>query len=456
MTEVPKIVFDRLLAAQPQQALPDEVAPKRPHPDADLLTAFAEQALTASERDGVLAHLALCDDCRDVVSLALPAADLAPTPIAIETEASRATTSRKPAAHRLSFAWPSLRWAALAAAVVVAASVLMMRSGRWDRATLPSGAMKQVAATAASNLSQPSASSVTQSAANQLASVAPTDEAKLMSELPSPSPKKLGAPKSQSLPVQGRSVMALAENQNASAQTARLPAAASPRAPLPNSPAMGASTAGAPMIGRSSEAVEVSAETVAVEATPSADATLVARNDALPIEKAKPAPQETGANALQTAESQKTALQTNSAAVGAASAAVAGRAIGGRNMTSLVTVTNASQPLAHAATWMITAGVLRRSLDGGQSWQTASHSDHPLLCYASYNNDVWTGGQAGTLFHSVDSGITWEQVRPSIRAQALSSDVTHIDLHGPAEIMFSTSNNEVWSSADGGKTWRKK
>lgn len=42
------------------------------HPDADQLSAFIEQALPAHERDGVLAHLAVCAECRNVVALALP------------------------------------------------------------------------------------------------------------------------------------------------------------------------------------------------------------------------------------------------------------------------------------------------------------------------------------------------------------------------------------------------
>ena len=125
----------------------------------------------------------------------------------------------------------------------------------------------------------------------------------------------------------------------------------------------------------------------------------------------------------------------------------------------------ASQTSARNVSWTITAGVLQRSLDSGQSWQNALRADHPLLCYASHDEDVWTGGQAGTLFHSANSGITWAQVRPSIKAQQLISDVTHIDITridmrsdvpGPAEIVVSTSNNEIWSSADGGKTWEKK
>jgi photosystem II stability/assembly factor-like uncharacterized protein len=116
----------------------------------------------------------------------------------------------------------------------------------------------------------------------------------------------------------------------------------------------------------------------------------------------------------------------------------------------------ASQTLARNVTWTIADGVLQRSLDSGQTWQNALRADHPLLCYASRGEDVWAGGQAGTLFHSADSGITWTQVQPSIKTQQLSSDVTHIDVRGPAEIVVSTSNNEIWSSADGGKTWEKK
>ncbi|HEY5330394.1 MAG TPA: carboxypeptidase regulatory-like domain-containing protein [Acidobacteriaceae bacterium] len=42
------------------------------HPDADQLSAFAEDALPAHEREQTLAHLAGCADCRTIVSLALP------------------------------------------------------------------------------------------------------------------------------------------------------------------------------------------------------------------------------------------------------------------------------------------------------------------------------------------------------------------------------------------------
>jgi len=44
------------------------------HPDADALTAFAEQLLPAKERDQILAHMGVCGRCREVVFLAQQAA----------------------------------------------------------------------------------------------------------------------------------------------------------------------------------------------------------------------------------------------------------------------------------------------------------------------------------------------------------------------------------------------
>ena len=111
-------------------------------------------------------------------------------------------------------------------------------------------------------------------------------------------------------------------------------------------------------------------------------------------------------------------------------------------------------------TWSIASGDLQRSLDGGQTWQSAFHADHPLLCYANLGTELWTGGQTGTLFHSLDGGITWMQVLPSFKGQPLSSNITHIDIrsgdnNSPEAITLSTSNDsDVWSSTDGGKTWQ--
>src|SRR5882762_6197901 len=447
MTEVPKIVYDRLRAALPEQA----------HPDADLLSAFAEQALSATEREGVLRHLALCGDCREVVALALPAADVAPPRIADE-DGVRTTVSRAgaPALHKLSFAWPSLRWAALAAGVVVVATVLLVHPGKLNQATLPS-VNPQVATTAppASGsqiaLSSAPSSPIASPPADQFAVLAETNEPRRKSELRLS--KKLKAGQAVTLSPQTESGMLLADNKKDSRQADKLSAA--PRAGVRALDYDARTSQG------TTETVEVAGAATAATTEPSADNALMARNDAPAIDKAKPALQEMEVNEEQKAQ----------AVPGLAKSLT-------RNVMSAAKLASPASPTpAHNVTWAITGGVLQRSVDSGQSWQDALHADHPLLCYASHDEDVWTGGQAGILFHSANSGVTWVQVQPSVKARPLSSDITHIEVRngdlrgdsrnnmrdelrgyarGPAEILLSTSNNEIWSSADGGKTWAKK
>jgi hypothetical protein len=455
MTEVPKIVYDRLRAALPEQA----------HPDADLLTAFAEQALSAAEREGVLQHLALCEDCRDLVALALPAADITPTRTADENGV-RTTVSQvgSRAPRKLSLAWPTLRWAALAAGAVVAAAVLLVHPGKLNQATPPSA--NQQVATAAPPASSPKIASssvpsssvpsppIATSPTDQSAFLAKTDEAQPKSELQLF--KKLKAGQVVMPSPQAESGRLLADNKKDSGQADKL------SAPAERTRAFDYDTRSSPA---ATETVEVSGATAAVSREPSAENALVARNetprnDAPAIEKAKPALQE-----MEGSEEQK-----------AQAAAVPGPAKSlARNVMSTVKLASPASPTqAHNVTWAITGGVLQRSVDSGQNWQDALHADHPLLCYASRDEDVWAGGQAGTLFHSANSGVTWAQVQPSVKARQLSSDITHIEVRNnevrneelrrdlryhvrrPGEIVLSTSNNEIWSSADGGKTWAKK
>jgi len=465
MTEVPKIVYDRLRAARAQGALPDRAGPERAHPEADLLTAFAEQALSATERDGVLEHLALCGDCREAIALALPPADIVTAPIATETEVVRATPIRAKSERNFltAFAWPSLRWAALAAGVAVAASVLLMHPGKLNQATLssvnrpvkttaPPASAPQIAPSSVPASSIPSssvASSPTDESAISVRTSSRTNEARPNPEMRSF--KKLNAGEAVTPSHQAERGMLLAENKNKSAQAGKWSAA----------PSAGAAAFDAPTSRRATETVEVSGAVAAVEVVPSADDTLMALNEAPAIERAKPALPEP---ALPEKEMKANEQQKAQAVVVPGLARPQARA-----MTSSAKLASPASPsLAHRITWVITRGILQRSPDSGQSWQDVLRAHHPLLCYASHDEDVWAGGQAGTLFHSADGGVTWVQVQPSIKAQQLSSDVTHIevradvrgnvrgDVRGPAEIVLSTSNGEIWSSADGGRTWEKK
>jgi hypothetical protein len=107
MPDVPKTVIERMRAAVPVAT----------HPDADLLTAFAEQSLPVPERTTVLQHLARCSECREVVALALP-----------PTEA--VTAAATPPARSGWLTWPALRWGLVAAGVVIIASLGILRSRR--------------------------------------------------------------------------------------------------------------------------------------------------------------------------------------------------------------------------------------------------------------------------------------------------------------------------------------
>jgi len=101
MEKIPNIVRQRMQAT----------AVTARHPEADVLTAFAENSLSAMERENVLEHLGRCAECRDVVALALP-----------EMEAESVVA--RPVRVRAGWlAWPGLRWGLAVAGVAVVASV---------------------------------------------------------------------------------------------------------------------------------------------------------------------------------------------------------------------------------------------------------------------------------------------------------------------------------------------
>jgi hypothetical protein len=79
-----------------------------PHPDAELLSAFAENALSAADRGPLLQHLGVCSDCREIVFLALP-----------ESAEAQKVLVLKPSRFRR---W-GLTWGAAVAMVAIAAVV---------------------------------------------------------------------------------------------------------------------------------------------------------------------------------------------------------------------------------------------------------------------------------------------------------------------------------------------
>jgi hypothetical protein len=479
MAEVPKIVYDRLRAALPERTPAGLDAPGQAHPDANLLTGFAEQALSAAERDDVLKHLSVCADCRDVVALALPSAGVGTAPPGIETETGQATLMPtldkgergwlKSANFRWTrLAWPSLRWAALAAGVAVAATVLLVHPGKLNQAILPSSARPQTVrpltpATHPTSESQIALSSVPSSGANA-ASPPPsavgqsprslkTEEARPTSEL-QPT-KRLNRERIVTLPHSLEPRQSFPTGNNFAIDN-KVPAPAGNTA---TAPAVGGNTSGQSTVQATTETVEVAGRQIAAAPAPSGNGALMGRNDAPAIEKAKPAPQdpatqESATSDLRTAQTEGSPLHTASRAAARMSARKPTPPADQTLAQNTLTAQNRLAP--RNPTWEIAGGTLQKSFDSGENWENALHAAHPLLCYAVHDENVWTGGQGGILFHSVDGGVTWIQIQPTIKTQQLSSDITRIDLPSRSDIVVSTSSNEVWSSADSGKTWNKR
>jgi hypothetical protein len=435
MPDVPKIVRDRLRADLPEGA----------HPGPDALTAFAEQMLAAAEREGVLQHLARCADCREVVALSTPPLEIGSQPVtAPENESSVPVPSRARAKaggwQRPWFAWPAWRWAALAAGVVVAGGILLMRPGKPNEVPeanqQPASTVTQPGETLVAKQSAPSSQSPT-NLIHAEKKAAPAERA-LSRDKESKLAYSAAAPAKDALT---RGQVEIPEANKAGAVGA---AVASP-APLPP--------------GHSSETVEVTAASgqITTEAG-RIDLPMAGRNasDLATISKAKAAKTESNASSsLQRSESLDQKQVTKDAFARQQGASAEMNTIAA-NAGSEANKSDSQQPAQHPAQWTIHGNELQRSLDSGGARKTVLHSDRPLLCYAAGGNDIWVGGKAGDLFHSANGGVSWNQVHPSAQEQTLVDDVTHIDVYSPTQISLFTSNHQSWSTTDGGKTWEKK
>ena len=474
MPEVPKIVHHRLRTTTPAQD-----ALLQTHPEADVLTAFAEQALPAPERDGVLQHLALCADCRDVVALALPEVDASVCPVEEKSEvvtkagaAGQKGDERKSRFAWSHFGWAQLRWATLAAGIAVAVFVVRPALERIGKPHAPVNSAASQAAPAPASQTASGAlpensvvarGAVESKAKNPAESAVKNDEsnartAEKKSRLSSHPAGATPGPEPQSemqlasnMPA-GNSMKMKQGGGVVSKDSVSAGRGVQPGFELRARDALSKSESDKSALGKSTETVEVAAGG-AIETVPSAESNervqseSAALQSAPAIEKAKPALDDKAAKEGPSRTSQIVAAAPMVA--GPQAEAMAKR----RDEASAMKSAGALQK--QAASWIIKDGMLQRSVDGGQTWQAAARADHSLLCYADRGQEIWAGGQAGTLLHSGDNGVTWTRVAVTIKGETLGSAITRI-YASAAEIALSTENHETWSSADGGKTWEKK
>ena len=485
MENVPKIVTERLKAAT---AVLD-------HPNADLLAAFAERALPDRERSHILEHLARCSECRDVVALALPA------------EEPAAPLSARARGGLLS--WPRLRWAVVAAGVLVVGSFGVMRyraSSHPATVARYNAPQSEVADKEAKNQelpvialpdksisdekkleTAPASSVVANKKADESSAPKQFDRLEQFAKLQAP-PRDQGigngmgsAPsrvRTQSLAhgprltQQWQQNSAVNVNNNADAFQFQ---AAAPAAPpvagqqqasneaaargLVATPAPAGAAIGGPL-----DAQKKQDQNLQLAANNRSVAPL-SLNPGTEVARAKPA-------------------ETPSANAPAASADGYGVSAGSGSNFSV-----AGSLVPESARWSISAtGGLQRSMDQGRSWQEvdvdgaagsangldlqramktrrskAVNKDKeaakaaPIVFRAVSANgpDVWAGGSEGSLYHSTDSGSHWIRIVPSWRGIELTGDIVNLQFADAQHGRIITSTAEIWMTADAGQTWDK-
>jgi hypothetical protein len=435
MEQLPKIVAQRLQA----------VSLAEMHPDANLLTAFAEKSLLPREQTQVLEHLAVCTECREVVAHALPEEVL--------LEVAVAAAAPTPARRNSWFAGASVRWIALAACVVIVGTVVISRT-HFSPSTKQAVSSNQPDVVARN---EPQTSPSTPPAEESRAKESTSDIAQ---------PK--GASSALTLKRDADQVAELDKQQSANTALRRFDERRQPensydRLEAKNNklPAADAVIAGAPA---ATETVTVESAASPVEDTKatkkefSADKAMRAASAGNEVAQAQAQPQSAAAPPPVPPPAAKTAsVLADSQTVTAESVTVVGSDYkqkdgyaAGAAIGSLAKMRAAIIPM-----WQLSDGKLIKSLDHGQNWQPVPVDDKSVfqaLCVTG--NEIWVGGKQGTLFYSSDSGQQWEQVKPAANGQTLTADITAIEFKDPKHGKLTAADHQTWTTNDGGHNWK--
>jgi photosynthesis system II assembly factor YCF48-like protein len=367
------------------------------HPDSDELTAFTEGALLARERERVLAHLALCVQCREVLGIATAAAP--------ETVAETQPLPR-PVRPPLR-SW--LPWVA-AAAVLVVSSTMLLHEQQKPGGKVPSVESTQMAKTEPTRVP----------ATPPPPSEAKTEPHKVTGSLARRETAPLHAKKSIDAAV-GKAMVPPVPLQEQRAQ------AISPQAEVANSNDH-AVNGGMVSSAKPTESAESPAAGLASSLKPS-------QENSEPIARVQAAPSESEA-----VEGRgESATRSRVAFSGAASVPMMRKAI------------PSSDARPH---WRINdSGQLERSLEDG-AWQVVPMSDTSKLHVVSVSgSEVWAGGENLRLDHSIDNGATWEPVKLPAK-NGYNHTLTHIRFHTAQQGTIDSDDGASWRTSDGGRTWK--
>ncbi len=407
------------------------------HPDPDLLTAFSEQAATPREREQVLAHLATCEQCRQVVSLSAP------------LHPERLVT--KPAPRPALWRWPVLRWGVVAASAVI----VMFAVSLGTRERKASVAVPITTETA------PIGDTVRKTPAPQAAeSGEPSVPASAGVKAPQVRYEKVAPQRSDTALDASTTAQHTATEEKAKDLKKEQSAAihgTGGGGQFRGSAVGGMVATSAPAATGGVDRDKLQSQVIVARSLPSnevADAKPVAPSilaGNVPAPASEPVMVTSDAGAAQNTAPfpQKEAAAPPSARVAAKARAATAQdklmnEAAGRFVTSL-----------QSPAWQVSSeGYLLNSQDNGANW-TRQLPDQRFTKVQNISNHVWAITTANVLLHSTDNGNTWSQVRPvdnKSKSKGTVIDITFLDVnHG----ILKTSTGETWSTVDGGYTWKK-
>lgn len=408
------------------------------HPDANLLTAFAENALTETERTRVMHHLTHCVDCREVAAF-VPPEDLAP-----------AESAETPSNQRLS-PWPILRWGALAAMMAALAIVITVHPNLWQHHE--NVATNVPPARPAGNIQNPPVA---------VSSLPASPRAERMEPL-----RILSAPERSS---QANAIKRSVETEQEFSQNARALqaparqqvttlASTQPPAPIQSAPeTRNVQSSGGAANGLIQAAPPASDFKVAPQQSENAPAAQQVSTSAFQAGQqkaelsgavaAKAAPQEAteDATSLQKRKSSLSAQQT----AGAQASPTAANAFLSRAAAT------SNEPASAGVRWLVTPeGKILRTTKAGDAFEAVSIAyGIKFSAVASLGNDVWAGGEGGALYHSTDRGATWTRVAVSPDGNKMNEAVTSIQIRDGRHVTVTTATGSQYESDDSGQHWR--
>ena len=426
-------------------------------PDAEVIAAYAEQALSADEVAQCEDHFAACRSCRNILKVLAAASDapLAESEVAslgqrvsavrapVEISAGAAKLPRSKAAD-----W-STRWLAPAFGIAAVLTVWFVMRPPWraiDRsgspdliAQAPRQEMPETAPPPAlqhPKKTEPEREVPTEKFGTPNSNAEPSarESLKEQNEIRKSSPNVSVA---ENMPAEKKESAAVADGNKAKSL-------AMPPPPPPASPQ--------PMIASrmNPAALPPQSRTQADSSAPTASEAPRSANQSVTVTEAAPQVETTN-GVLSGAIQQQPAVDLP---------------VNGRNFQSLTKLRARQEPLlllkstSGVALWRVgMAGVIERSMDAGKTWAAqVSPTKEDWLAGAVVSETVcWIVGRNGAIARTTD-GKNWESVAPPSQAaaeNAKSPDWTGVTSRNAQSATITAEDGTRFATTDGGKTWQQ-